>query len=358
MLEEEIQWEQYLEEEIMMQEKQPLVSVIMPVYNAEKYLSEAIESVISQSYSNWELLIVDDGSTDRSLEIINKYVKKDERIQLIQNQTSKHGPGSARNCGMDQIHGKYTYFMDADDWVEKDLLQDTVALAEETGADLVPFGFVIEENGNKIPKPLMPCGSFNYSDFARIANTIVRGTWAECHELIKSDLLQDVRHNQYRRGEDICFQMDLLCRVKKVCGIDKMYYHYRVVDDSLMHSKEWDPLFVNQSIIIWKKEHTFLKYCELEDDSQIVKNTAVERYTGSIYWLCQKKCPLSLTQKCKQAKLIGKHMDIRKYKKKYDCTCYSGMRRVVKIIVKWNLETVLIFLGTLYFKLFSKINIH
>ena len=136
-----------MKDEDKMQKNQPLVSVIMPVYNAEKYVVEAIESVIAQKYQNWELLIVDDGSTDRSLEIINRYVKQDKRIQLFQNQTSKHGPGMARNYGMDQIHGKYTYFIDADDWIEKELLQDTVDLAEETEADLVPFGFVIEENG-------------------------------------------------------------------------------------------------------------------------------------------------------------------------------------------------------------------
>ena len=341
-----------------MLDKQPLVSVIMPVYNAEKYLSEAIESIISQSYLNWELLIVDDGSTDRSLEIINRYVKQDKRIQLFQNQTSKHGPGMARNYGMDQIHGKYTYFIDADDWIEKVLLQDTVTMAEETGADIVPFGFIIEEKEKRIPKPLSPCGSFNYPDFVRVANDILRGTWSECHELIKSDLLRDVRHNQYRRGEDICFQMDLLRRVKKVCGIDKIYYHYRVVDNSLMHSREWDPLFVEQSITLWKKEYAFLKYCGLEDDSQIVKNTAIERYVGSIYWLCQNNCPLLLSEKCKQAKHIGRRMNIRKHKKKYDCTCYSGMRRVVKIIIKWNLESGMIIIGSLFFKLFSKIRSH
>ena len=334
-----------------MQEKQPLVSVIMPVYNAEKYLSEAIESVISQSYSKWELLIVDDGSTDRSLEIINRYVKQDKRIQLFQNQTSKHGPGMARNYGMDQIHGKYTYFIDADDWIEKDLLQDTVTMAEETGADIVPFGFIIEEKEKRIPKPLSPCGSFNYPDFARIANDILRGTWSECHELIKSDLLQDVRHNQYRRGEDICFQMDLLCRVKKVCGIDKIYYHYRVVDNSLMHSREWDPLFVEQSIILWKKEHAFLKYCGLEDDSQIVKNTAIERYTGCLYWLCEGKCRLSLREKYKNIKTIANLMDIKKYKHKYDCNEYSGMRKIAKILVKYNFEIGMILLGTVYFKI-------
>ena len=96
-------------------ENQPLVSIIMPVYNCEKYLQESIESVLSQSYQNWELLAVDDGSRDRSLSIIESYVKKDSRVRLFQNNSNVHGPGIARNYGMEQIRGKYTYFSDADD---------------------------------------------------------------------------------------------------------------------------------------------------------------------------------------------------------------------------------------------------
>ena len=228
-------------------------------------------------------------------------------------------------------------------------------MAEKTNADIVPFGFVIENNGRKIIKSLLPCGDFEYPDFKKHANEIVRGTWSECHELIRSELLHDVRHNKYRTCEDICFQLDLLCKVRKVCGIDKEYYHYRIVKDSISHTDKWDDLFIEMSITVWNKEKKFLEYCGLNDDSQIMKNTVIERYTGAIYWLCQKYCPLSLSERCRQAKIIGKQMDIRKYKKKYDCTCYSGMRRLVKIIIKRNLEIGMIILGTLYFKLFSKI---
>ena len=133
-----------------MNENQPLVSIIMPVYNCERFLSESIESVISQSYKNWELLIVDDGSKDKSVSIIESYARKDSRIRLFKNETEEHGPGIARNYGIERISGKYTYFIDADDWIEKELLQDTVSLAEKTDADIVPFGFVIEENGKQI----------------------------------------------------------------------------------------------------------------------------------------------------------------------------------------------------------------
>ena len=336
-----------------MNENQPLVSVIMPVYNCERFLTEAIESVISQSYQNWELLIVDDGSKDKSVPIIESYVEKDSRIRLYKNESGEHGPGIARNYGMEHISGKYTYFIDSDDWIEKDLLQDTVTLAEKTNADIVPFGFVIEDNGKQIKKPLKPCGNFEFQDFKSIANEIVRGTWSECHELIRSDLLQNVRHNKYKTCEDICFQMDLLCNVRKVCGIDKEYYHYRVVQGSISHRDKWDDEFLETAITVWEKERKFLEYCGLAENSQIMKNAAIERYTGCLYWLCKGKCPLSLSEKYKQIKYIGNKMKIRNFKSKFDCTCYSGMKKIVKIFVKYNLEIVMILMGSLYFLRFE-----
>ena len=342
-----------MEGNIRMNENQPLVSVIMPVYNCERFLTEAIESVISQSYQNWELLIVDDGSKDKSVPIIESYVEKDSRIRLYKNESGEHGPGIARNYGMEHISGKYTYFIDSDDWIEKDLLQDTVTLAEKTNADIVPFGFVIEDNGKQIKKPLKPCGNFEFQDFKSIANEIVRGTWSECHELIRSELLQDVRHNKYKTCEDICFQMDLLCNVRKVCGIDKEYYHYRVVQGSISHRDKWDDEFLETAITVWEKERKFLEYCGLAENSQIMKNAAIERYTGCLYWLCKGKCPLSLSEKYKQIKYIGNKMKIRNFKSKFDCTCYSGMKKIVKIFVKYNLEIVMILMGSLYFLRFE-----
>lgn len=343
-----------MEGNIRMNENQPLVSVIMPVYNCERFLTEAIESVISQSYQNWELLIVDDGSKDKSVPIIESYVEKDSRIRLYKNESGEHGPGIARNYGMEHISGKYTYFIDSDDWIEKDLLQDTVTLAEKTNADIVPFGFVIEDNGKQIKKPLKPCGNFEFQDFKSIANEIVRGTWSECHELIRSDLLQNVRHNKYKTCEDICFQMDLLCNVRKVCGIDKEYYHYRVVQGSISHRDKWDDEFLETAITVWEKERKFLEYCGLAENSQIMKNAAIERYTGCLYWLCKGKCPLSLSEKYKQIKYIGNKMKIRNFKSKFDCTCYSGMKKIVKIFVKYNLEIVMILMGSLCFLRFEK----
>ena len=130
-------------------EKQPLVSVIMPVYNAEKYVGEAIESVLSQTYPYFELLLINDASSDDSGSICKEYKKKDNRIVLLENLSKDHGPGPTRNIGLDYAKGKFIYFMDADDWVEKDLLEAAVKRLQETGADLVQFGLIQEHGDGK-----------------------------------------------------------------------------------------------------------------------------------------------------------------------------------------------------------------
>lgn len=336
-----------------MNDNKPLVSIIMPVYNGERFLSEAIDGIIAQTYENWELLAVDDGSTDKSIQIIEAYAENDGRIRLYKNDSGEHGPGIARNYGIDRISGKYAYFIDADDWIEKDLLEDTVAVAEKTGADIVPFGFIIEDGSKKIKKPLKPCGNFVFEDFKTVANEILRGTWSECHELIKSEVIKNVRHNQYRTCEDICFQMDLLCNVKKVCGIDKEYYHYRVVNESLSHTADWDTMFEEKSIVLWNSERTFLEHCGINRDSQIMKNAAIERYTGYMYFLCEKNCPLSLKEKYRLTKNIGKAMNVKDFKIDFDCSEFHGVRKITKFLVKHNLEALMLFGGTVFFKLFG-----
>lgn len=335
-----------------MSDNKPLISIIMPVYNGERFLHEAIDSIIAQTYENWELIAVDDGSQDNSVKIIEEYAKNDSRIRLYKNDSGEHGPGIARNYGMDRIRGKYTYFIDADDWIEKDLFEDTVALAEETGADIVPFGYIIEDGGSSIKKKLSPCGNYVFEDFKNIANEIIRGTWGECHQLTRSDIIKDVRHNKYRTCEDSCFEMDLLCNVKKVCGIDKEYHHYRQVSDSISHKVKWDSAFAETCITIWNKEKAFLEHCGVDETSQTTKNTAIERYTGCIYWLCERKYPITLSEKYRQIKYIGNMIEIKKYKKDFNCTKYPGIRRIAKIIVKYNLEAVMLMAGTIYFKIF------
>ena len=337
-----------------MTNEKPLVSIIMPVYNTGKYLDKSIGSVIQQIYENWELIVVDDGSTDNSISIIQSFAQKDQRIQLYINESDQHGPGIARNIGLDHLRGKYTYFIDSDDWIEKELLVDTVTKAEETGADLVPFGFIIEEENRQIRKPLKPAGNYEYDDFKEIANGILRGTWGHVTELIKSELLASIRQNQYKSGEDICFQMDVLCKTRKVCGIDKEYYHYCIRKDSITFTHNSNDQFVENAVTLWNKEKQFLEYVGLTSDDQAMKCSAIERYTSCIYWICKRKGSFDIQRKIREVEYIGNAMHIERYKEGYDTKPFILFKRVLKQAIIHGYEKEILFMRTLFFKIMSR----
>ena len=114
------------------------ISVIMPVYNVEAYVAKAIESMLAQTLTDFEFLIVDDGTKDKSGIICDEYAKKDSRIHVIHKENG--GAPSARNTAIDIAKGKYMYFMDSDDWAEPTMLEDMYALAEKNAAQLVVCG--------------------------------------------------------------------------------------------------------------------------------------------------------------------------------------------------------------------------
>ena len=113
----------------------PLVSVIIPVYNVEKYLRQCLDSVLAQTYTKYEVLLIDDGSTDSSADICREYCKKDSRFKLYQKQNG--GASSARNLGLENASGDYLFFLDSDDWIDVDSINKMVHIALHENVDFV-----------------------------------------------------------------------------------------------------------------------------------------------------------------------------------------------------------------------------
>jgi len=134
------------------QENQSLVTVITPLYNAEKYISETIESVINQTYQNWKMIIVDDCSTDKSCDIVKVFEKKDDRIKLIESEVNFGGPARPRNIGLDNAKGEYIAFLDADDvWLPEKLERQVELLERDSLIDIVhSLAYTIDTRGKKI----------------------------------------------------------------------------------------------------------------------------------------------------------------------------------------------------------------
>ncbi|MCD8373055.1 MAG: glycosyltransferase [Clostridia bacterium] len=248
----------------------PLVSIIIPVYNAAKYLKTAIYSIIWQNYGKFEIICVNDGSTDSSLEVLQHLQKLDDRIKIIDKPNG--GPASARNAGLEIAKGKYINFVDADDRVEPGMYDFLVKTAEAENADIVVFGGnPIDPNENTpewIWKKLSPKNivySGEHSGTSALFTEESSRPFLWLHFIKRSLLEQEpkLRLNEaLDLGEDQLFQFMYFPRAKKVVFTDKKFYNYRWYNEgSLMwqyYGKKVDKykkhlLVVRNVFAEWKK---------------------------------------------------------------------------------------------------------
>lgn len=167
----------------------PKVSIIIPVYKAEKYLNRCIDSILAQTFTDWELLLIDDGSPDRSGDICDEYAKKDTRIRVFHKNNG--GVSSARNLGLDNVLGEYVTFVDSDDW----LLENTLTLCSSNFGkyEIVRFSMVYIESlvGDNNRKLVLPLSESKNAIMQRILerNSLL-GVWGGYIRLIYLIILQ------------------------------------------------------------------------------------------------------------------------------------------------------------------------
>ena len=332
-----------------MNENNPLVSIIMPVYNAEKYLEEAIESVLNQTYTDFELILINDRSVDNSKKICNEYMKKDSRIILLENNTENHGPGSTRNIGLDNATGEFIYFMDADDWIEKELLQSAVNRIQETNADIVQFGVVYEKNGenNSVQycqkgKSLLTKDDIkeNFLDFW---NEVKNSLWIN---LFQRETVKTVRFENIIDGEDISYIMDALCNAEKIAYISKVLYHYRYVEGSVSH--RWNEEDFDCRLVIFRHQINFLK--SFIEDKLAYAEIAYDNYNWMIYQLSINWCPLSYKEKKRELFTLKEKMNFEKYRSIYPLKRQRGVKKIKYMLIKYRMEKILLLFGRLFLR--------
>lgn len=212
------------------------VSLVVPIYNTAGYLKKALTALTGQSYQNIEIICVDDGSTDGSLELVRAYASSDQRIKLL---AQKHrGPASARNLGLDRATGKYLTFVDSDDWCEKTYVEKLLRGMEKEKADVVMGDFeVTYENGVKrpdffMPKPFENRGRLSVQDnfYELVSNVILWG------KLFKKSLVDKygIRFPDGREHDDAAFVIQYLSVAKIYANVPEKLYNYVVRADSVM----------------------------------------------------------------------------------------------------------------------------
>ena len=213
-----------------------LISVIIPVYNTESYISRAVESVLDGGYQKIEVICIDDGSTDLSLKILNRLADSDARVRIISKENG--GVSSARNCGMDAAKGDWICFLDSDDWVEKDYIQTLYASVKEHNADIAISGRVEVYEGASVPERMTDtseslCMSLSEASTRGLFRSYVTG------RLYNKTVVESIRFplNVHLAEDQIFNSMIAACGKEwKICLVDKCRYFYYMRDDSLVHS--------------------------------------------------------------------------------------------------------------------------
>lgn len=216
----------------------PAISLVMPVYNVEKFLNKALTSVENQTFKDFEMIIVDDGSSDKSCEIAEEFCSKNPNFKLIKQENS--GPAAARNTGVSHCKGQYIAFMDSDDYLEKNFLEELYNLAKKTGADIACCNFNMYFP-NKNLKVYMPFNSlpgvYTKSKALRKLILDVSVHYFIWNKLYKKELFLERNikfDNMY--FEDISTSPRLFYFAKTVAFTSKALYNYTMRENSILHS--------------------------------------------------------------------------------------------------------------------------
>lgn len=238
------------------------VSIITPVYNSAKYLPRMIESIKAQTFEDWELLLINDGSTDNSAEIIEQYAAEDSRIHLIAQENA--GPAHARNVGIMVAQGRYLSFVDSDDTVEPQMLERFYIAATEYGANIVMCNFATMNNETRMEShhgftchAIMSQEQLLQQVFVKYFTKDMVGVPSLCNKFVDRVWLNEqgilIPENRVR-AEDWLFNLRCLESQPRFCAIDDVLYNYWQNEGSIMHSVregEWKQHF--ESVEILKK---------------------------------------------------------------------------------------------------------
>ncbi|MBQ6221481.1 MAG: glycosyltransferase family 2 protein [Solobacterium sp.] len=205
----------------------PEVSVVINMYNSEKYLRKCIDSVLAQTFTDFELILVNDGSKDHSLDICKEYAEKDTRIRIVDKENG--GLADARNAGLDAAKGRYLEFIDADDWIEPDLLEKCVARLRETDADIVIFDiyqyFVATGKKEVLSHPYDQNQVYSLNDHPEMITKMKNAAW---NKIYKISLFREnqIRYPWGYNYEDLGTTYRLLARADKIAFVKEPLYDY------------------------------------------------------------------------------------------------------------------------------------
>ena len=244
-----------------------MISIIVPVYNTEKYLPACLDSIVNQSFNDFELILVNDGSTDNSKKICDEYAKTDRRIKVV--NTENQGVSAARNTGIICSSGEYICFVDSDDTLDKDYLSILLGHIIQS-YDLVLCGYYVEKDSIVENKIIFSSNKYDVVDrnqiFFIVEKFLFSAPWCK---IFKSSIIKgnNIKFNEdMSLGEDLVFNFDYLNHVKHIFIINKCLYHYSTDNaSSLLRQYRKDLLTETNKIDVVIKK--YIDIWDIRDDS-------------------------------------------------------------------------------------------
>ena len=276
------------------------ISVIVPIYNSEQFISKCIESIIKQTYKNIEIILINDGSRDKSEEICLEYAKKDKRIQYYKQKNS--GVAAARNLGIKNASGDYFMFVDSDDYIDRSYINNMVKVAIDNQSDFVVTGYQeVYENGKRsksyFGKNKNEIISISQDDFL---NTFLRERHfnSSCWKILSKDLINNnnrLFNEKITYGEDFLFSFETYYYARNPIYLENDGYCYVMNDSSAMHTYSIEALkkYYSDIIAIYKKIKDKYHLSNIALDSLCFK--IFYTFNGISKRMC--KCNISLNEK-------------------------------------------------------------
>ncbi len=235
------------------------ISIIVPVYNAEKYLKKCLDSLVNQTKKELEFILINDGSTDKSEEIIKTY--KDKRIKYFKNKNQ--GIGKTRNFGIEKSSGKYIMFLDSDDYFSNDACEILYKEAEKEKADLIVFDYYRVEKGNLNEVKIE---SFNATNIKDDPNLLLKVNLGPCNKIYKTDLIKNngIKFEESLKYEDTLFVVKAIYNAQKIIKLNRFLHYYMIHEKSETTVRD-ERVFDILKIV--DKIRTYLKNDELIKDS-------------------------------------------------------------------------------------------
>lgn len=314
----------------------PLVSIVVPVYNGERYIDDCMKRLLEQTYAPLEILLVDDGSGDGSGGICDRYAAAVSHVRVIHQENG--GPSRARNTGIAHAQGKYLMFTDVDDLLQADAVEKNVRIAEESDADVLMFGFWYYDvaNDRKVTRPMKTsfCGSreefFRDCLVETVETEVINAPW---NKVFRREFLreQDLAFDpQIRIYEDLYFSLQAVSRAHKIAVNPELFYQYNVQTQGTQLNSYYPRFFDN----ITKIYHYAMDFCREFPEHEEQEMAFCRVYSGlGLTFLKQLSCRRGIadSERKKIVRRICREQDFLEAVRK---SGLQGKRRLLYLLLK------------------------